>query len=209
MRPYKKFVLFCRSRRDRGRRLSRDQRGAGPRPRWRARRRGRRRFLLAVLRPLLLRRPVVRLPVPVSDAAVRLRLPPLRARGVGAPRGEAEGSRGLRRRLLRGRRRRLRRHVPAAARRAGRARDRAVARRLPHGAAEGVSDAGQHVPREVSDGAARVRPGARAEAAADRSAAGRQPAAHAAAAADAAADGTRTDDAPHAAAAAARRSARS
>ena len=67
--------------------------------------------------------------------------------------------------------------------------------------------AGQHVPHQVPDGAARRRPGARAEAAADRAAAGRRQPAAAHAAARAAADGPRADDAADAAAA--RLSARS
>ena len=66
---------------------------------------------------------------------------------------------------------------------------------------EGLSDAGQHLQGQVSDGAARRRRGAGTEAAADRAAAGRgnQPR-HAAA--HAAADGPRADDAVDAAAAA-------
>ncbi len=96
------------------------------------RRRRRRRVLPPLLPSVLLQRvlrPVVRLPVslPVS-AAVPVRLSRLRAGRLGPPRREAEGSRGLRRRLLRRRGRRFRRHLPAAAGRTGRTRDRTVAR---------------------------------------------------------------------------------
>ena len=85
---------------------------------------------------------------------------------------EAERGRSLRRRLLRGHRRRLRRHVPAVERSSGRARDRVVARRLPDGAAEGLSHARQHLQGQVSDGASARRRGSGAEAAAAGAAAG-------------------------------------
>src|SRR5439155_9044228 len=174
-------------------RLADDDRGAGlPPPRiWQPR--CPRLRLLPLLRPVLVRRPVVRLPVPLAAISVALSLLRLR-RGFRPFRREAEGSRSLRRRLLRGRRRRLRRGVSAAARRAGRARDRAVSRRPSNGAAEGLPDAGQHLQNQVHDGAPRGGRTAGGASSAFESAAGagRRATAGAAAADAAAAHGTRT-----------------
>ena len=112
MRPYKHFVMFAAlAAVVVRRRPPATQRGSGP---WPASRRGRRRLLRAVLRPVLLRSLVRRLSVP--DSIRTATAIALGAGRVGPTRGEAEGGRGLRRRLLRRHRRRLRRHVPAAER---------------------------------------------------------------------------------------------
>ena len=116
------------------------------------------RFREGVLQPIFLR-PVVRTVGAVVSRAVRLRV--LSAfcgsRSGRSRTRQAEQRRGVRRRVLRGHRGRLRRRFSAAASAAGAARDHAAAGRLSIGSTDTLFNPRLHLQIAVHDAAARGR----------------------------------------------------